>query len=234
VHVSALANVVDMAGKIADCCDDGALRSLIENTPEYAELVSDDVSYQGRDGKRAWQALGDTIAETWERALTRVDSWLAWRGDFSDNDELIADSVWERIGARPIKVVLPTATYLTVRAEEGDDVIFVGSGDTVAVFTEVAGLARYCRVATDHELAGLEWWGELADVPAEEEVAVFTPEDEATFDLRKPSSSGAELVRELAIFCDLSGDLASLDEPIDPKTWTAFVTEVQTCLQVQD
>ena len=33
VHVSALANVVDMVAKIADCCDDGALRRLVEGTP---------------------------------------------------------------------------------------------------------------------------------------------------------------------------------------------------------
>ena len=56
VHVSALADVVDMVGKIADCCDDGALRRLVEDTPEYAELVDEDVSYQGKDGRKRWNA----------------------------------------------------------------------------------------------------------------------------------------------------------------------------------
>lgn len=65
VTVSALANIVDMVGKIADCCDDGALRRLIEGTPEYAALVSEDISYLGKDGRRGWNELGDTIAETW-------------------------------------------------------------------------------------------------------------------------------------------------------------------------
>ena len=32
VHVSSLANVVDMVARIADCCDDGALRRLMEGT----------------------------------------------------------------------------------------------------------------------------------------------------------------------------------------------------------
>lgn len=233
VHVSSLANVVDMVGKIADCCDDGALRSLIENTPEYAELVSDDVSYQGREGRREWAQLGDVIAETWERALARVDSWLAWRGDFTDN-EIGAETIWDRIGAEPIRIIFPDATYLTVRSEDGDDVAFLGNGDNVAVFTEVADLARYCRVATDHELVELEWWGELNDVAEEDEAEVFTPGEDATFDLSKPSADGAALLRELAIFCDLEGDLADLDEPIDAAAWTSFRTEVQTCLQVQD
>jgi hypothetical protein len=234
VHVSALANVVDMVGKIADCCDDGALRSLIENTPEYVELVSDDVSYQGRDGRRAWTQLGDIVAESWERALTRVASWLSWRGDFSESEELIVDSVWDRIGAEPIELVLPDATYLTVRGEEGEDVLFLGDDGNVAVFTEVADLARYCRVATDHDLARLEWWSELNDVSEADEADIFTPEEGASFDLRTPSPDGAELLRELADYCDLEGDLADLDEPFDPTAWNAFVAEVQTCLQLQD
>jgi hypothetical protein len=94
VSVSALANVVDMVGKIADCCDDGALRRLIEDTPEYAELVSEDVSYLGKEGKRAWNQLGDTLADSWERAMARVGSWLRWEGEFpepSDEDEDSAD-----------------------------------------------------------------------------------------------------------------------------------------------
>jgi hypothetical protein len=91
VVVSALANVVDMTGKIADCCDDGALRRLIEGTDAYAELVSENVSYQGKDGRRAWNELGDTIADSWDRALSRVESWLRWEGEYpstDDSDEL--------------------------------------------------------------------------------------------------------------------------------------------------
>jgi hypothetical protein len=233
VHVSSLANVVDMVGKIADCCDDGALRSLIENTPEYAYLVSDDVSYQGREGRKEWAQLGDVIAETWERALTRVDSWLAWRGDFTDS-ELAAESVWSRIGAHPIEIVLPDATYLTVRAEDGDDVVFLGNGDNVVVFTEVADLARYCKVANDHELEHLEWWSELKDVDDADDAEIFTPDADARFDLRKPSTKGAELLRDLAIFCDLQADLGALDDPIDATSWAALRTEVETCLDRQD
>src|SRR6266566_1450957 len=86
VHVSALANVVDMVEKIADSCDDGALRRLVGSTPEYEDLVSDEVSYQGKDGRKRWSELGDVIAETWERAIARVESWLNWRGDFAENE----------------------------------------------------------------------------------------------------------------------------------------------------
>lgn len=236
VHVSALANVVDMVGRIADCCDDGALRRLIEGTPAYAELVDEEVSYQGKDGRKRWNELGDTIAESWERAVTRVESWLSWQGDFTVTDFAEEASIWDRVGAQPIKIVLRDAEYLTVRGEvptdtEGLDseVAFIGGEDTVAVFTDVADLARYCRTAKEHRLVKLEWWGELAD---EEDDDAFAPDEDGTYDLRKPSSRGADLLRELADFCRLEADTGVLDEPsVDRDDWTDLVTEVRTCFR---
>lgn len=244
VHVSSLANVVDMVAKIADCCDDGALRRLVENTPAYEELVDEDVSYQGKEGRKHWNELGDTIADSWERAIARVESWLSWRGDFSDTD-LDAETVWDRVGAEPIQIVVPDATYLTVRGEvtrdaedEDTEVVFLGVEDTVAVFTDAAGLARYCRTAEGHELHKLEWWSALEEV---EDDHAFSPALDASYDLRKPSARGAELLRELAAFCGLDADTAVLDGPaenidrnIDRNDWNDLVAEVQTCLELED
>jgi len=84
VTVSAVGNVVDLVAKIADACDDGALLRLVENTPEYAELVDEETSYQGKDGRKRWNALGDTIAESWERAIGRVETWLNWQGEYPE------------------------------------------------------------------------------------------------------------------------------------------------------
>jgi hypothetical protein len=239
VHISSLANVVDMVGRIADCCDDGALRRLIEGTPEYAELVDEDVSYQGKDGRKRWNELGDTIADSWERAVKRVEDWLSWQGDFTVTEFDEDESLWERVGAEPIRIVLADATYVTVRGEvlidvQGDDteMAFIGGDDTVAVFTEVADLARYCRTAKGHRLVKLEWWNELAD---EEDDDAFTPEDDASFDLRKPSTRGAELVRQLAEFCRLDADLDVLEgSSVDKDDWTELVTEIETCFEPQD
>jgi hypothetical protein len=238
VHVSSLANVVDMVAKIADCCDDGALRRLVENTPAYEELVDEDVSYQGKDGRRRWNELGDTITDTWERAISRVETWLSWQGDFSDSD-LDAETVWDRVGAEPIEIRLPDATYLTVRAEVATDpagkeseVVFLGSDDTVAVCADVAGLARYCRTAEEHELRRLEFWSELAEVEDDE---TFRPALDAAYDLRKPSARGAELLRELAAFCNLDVDLSVLDgSSVDRDDWRDVLDDVRTCLQQQD
>ena len=238
VHVSALANVVDMVAKIADACDDGALRRLVENTPAYELLVDEDNSYQGKDGRRHWNELGDTIAETWERAIGRVDGWLSWQGDFS-NSELDAETIWDHVGAEPIEIRLPEATYLTVRgyvspdAEDAEtEAAFLGYGDTVVVFTEVADLAHYCRTATEHELHKLEWWEELAEV---EQDSVFAPGEDGVFDLRKPNAAGAELLRELVVFCNLDADTTVLDRPaVDRDDWRELVTQVQSCFEPRD
>jgi len=232
VHVSALGNVVDMVEKIAECCDDGALRRLVGSTPEYAELVSDEVSYQGKEGRKRWNELGDVIADTWERAISRVESWLTWRGDFSETD-LDTETVWDKVGAEPIELVLPDATYLTVRAEIDGEAVFLGEDGEIAVFTEPADLARYCRKAKEHELVKLERWAELAEADDD----AFEPLLDASYDLTAPSTRSAELVRELAAFCDLDADLddaGDAADPIDPEQWTALVAEIETCLQPKD
>jgi hypothetical protein len=228
-----------MVAKIADCCDDGALRRLVEGTPAYAELVDEEISYQGRDGRKRWNELGDTIAESWERAIRRVDDWLSWRGDFSHSEFAGEGSVWERVGAEPIELRFSDVTYLTVRADvpvdaAGDDTepAFLGTDQDVAVFTEVADLARYCRTAEGHELHKLEWWSELADVSDDE---VFRAAEDARYDLRKPSTSGVELLREISAFCKLEADTTVLDEAsINRDDWTAVVAEIRTCLREAD
>jgi hypothetical protein len=105
----------------------------------------------------------------------------------------------------------------------------------VAVFTDVADLARYCRTAKEHRLMKLEFWTELADVDDDE---TFAPEENASFDLRKPSSAAGELLRELVTFCGLELDadlLGVLDNAaIDRDDWRELVTEVESCFQQLD
>jgi hypothetical protein len=244
VHVSSLADVVDMVAKIADCCDDGGLRSLVEGTPAYAELVDEENSYQGKEGRARWNELGDTIASSWERAISRVESWLSWQGDFtaSELNAEATETIWERVGAEPIAITVTVdgtpVRYLTVRGyinhDTQDDVsaAFIGGDDTVAVFTELADLALYCRAATEHALTALEWWSELAEESDDE---IFAPVADAEYDLRKPSSAGAELVTELAAFCNLDVDLTVLDaSSVNADDFADLVAEVSSCLQPQE
>lgn len=229
VTVSSLAGVVEMVAEIGECCDDGALKALVGSTPEYLGLVDDEVSYQGKEGRREWNDLGAVVASTWERAIARVEKWLEWRGDFSSTD-LSAETVWDRVGAEPIVLELGDGPVYTVRGSRGDDTdpLFLGSDGTISVFDTVAGLALFCREATSQELTLLELWDEVRDAGDE----LFTPALDAAYDLTTPTSRGAVLLRELLSFCEMSAD--TLTDPIDPADWAAAVADLQTCLQVED
>ena len=79
--VSELADAVDIAARIADACEDGMLRSLLNGTREYALLVEGETDYHtGKEGRAEWSRLGSVVAESWERAEARVQSWLNWQG----------------------------------------------------------------------------------------------------------------------------------------------------------
>ena len=112
------------------------------------------------------------------------------------------------------------------------EVAFIGSGDGIAVFTEIADLAAYCRTAKGHRLMKLEWWNELAEVTDDEE---FTPADGARFDLRKPTPEAVEVAREIARFCGLHDDAEVLDGPrVDRDDWRALIDEIETCFEEDD
>jgi hypothetical protein len=82
--VSELADTVDIAARIADCCEDGMLRSLLNGTREYALLVEGETDYHtGKEGRAEWTQLGSVVAESWERAEARVQNWLNWQGSAS-------------------------------------------------------------------------------------------------------------------------------------------------------
>jgi hypothetical protein len=112
-------------------------------------------------------------------------------------------------------------------ADDQTEIAFIGDGDEVAVFTTVADLANYCRTAKDHALVKLEWWEELAEVEDDDE---FAPGADSTYDLRKPSEAGADLLRDLAEFCGLEADTTVLDGPtVNREDWADLVAEVRTC-----
>jgi hypothetical protein len=82
--VSALADNVDIAGRIGDCCEDGMLRSLLTGTREYGLLTEGEVDYHDKAGRTEWSRLGDVVADSWERALLRVETWLKWEGSSAE------------------------------------------------------------------------------------------------------------------------------------------------------
>ena len=145
-------------------------------------------------------------------------------------------SIWEVAGILPVSVTLPSGTGYTLRTYNGedDDPVFLGSDMTVYLFRTAEGLVDYIHTTDEHDLTEMVTWSDIADA---EELPV-QPDAEEVYDLRGPSEDAIELALELADYCDLKGVTRALtrrpagDIPFD--TWTAAVTELETCIRWED
>jgi hypothetical protein len=98
--VSELSDLVDLVQRVAEVCDDGTLLKLVEETPEFAALLSDDASFSGAEGEERWTAVGAVIERSWEPLIERLSRLVEWRGtevladdaeDADDTDDTEAD-----------------------------------------------------------------------------------------------------------------------------------------------
>jgi hypothetical protein len=145
-------------------------------------------------------------------------------------------SIWEVAGILPLSVTLPSGTGYTLRTYNGDDddPVFLGADLTVYLFRTAEGLVAYTHAGEEHDLTEMVTWADITDA---EELPV-DPDPQEVYDLRGPSEDAIELALELADYCDLKGVTRALtrrpdgDIPFD--TWTAAVTELETCIRWQD
>ena len=79
--VSELSDLLDIVQRIAECCDDGTLLKLVEETPEFGQLLADDASFAGADGEARWTAVGAMVEQSWEPLLERFSQLIEWRGE---------------------------------------------------------------------------------------------------------------------------------------------------------
>jgi hypothetical protein len=87
--VDELAAVLDIVGRLADCCDtsddeddDGEFESVAELVarPEVAALGLGADAFVGRSGEESWARLGTAVDELWEDVLEELDEHLDWTG----------------------------------------------------------------------------------------------------------------------------------------------------------
>ena len=79
--VSELSDLLDLVQRVAEVCDDGTLLRLVEETPEFARLLSDEVSFAGSEGEQRWTAVGEVVEQSWESLLERFAGLIEWRGE---------------------------------------------------------------------------------------------------------------------------------------------------------
>jgi hypothetical protein len=122
--VSELSDLIDIVQRIAECCDDGTLLRLVEDSPEFSRLLADEITYSGAEGEAQWTELGEALDRSWELVLDRLGGLVEWRGeappdededdDLEDVDEVDVDDDDEDDEDVPV-------TVAAVAADEDDD-----------------------------------------------------------------------------------------------------------------
>jgi hypothetical protein len=113
--VSELSDLVDIVQRIAECCDDGTLLRVVEDSPEFSRLLADEVTYSGAEGEEQWAELGEALDRSWELVIDRLGGLVEWRGeapaDATDEDDDDLDDV----------EVVDTSADTEVSAEDDDE-----------------------------------------------------------------------------------------------------------------
>jgi hypothetical protein len=231
--VSKLSDLLDIVQRIADCCDDGTLLRLVEDTPEFAELLSDDVSFAGGEGEQRWSAVGEALDRCWEGVLDRFGDLLDWRGETPAEQVLAArPAAGAGHDAEPAESAGPVADE-----EAGHDAEELAEAEEAAEAAE--GEAEEAAGTGEDEEAGGEVdgsvWAEAGILPIELAVPTGHGYTLRTYVDDEPRFLGSNLAVDLFTsadalveFCRAEGDhdLADLDTwplirdaealPVDP------------------
>jgi hypothetical protein len=232
-RVSALSDLLDIVQRIAECCDDGTLLRLVEETPEFAELLGDDVSYAGSEGEQRWSAVGEALDRSWEGVLDRFGGLLDWRGE-TPVGETGEPAETAEAAAADTDAGADAADTAVSRDAEGEDApetlwdeagilpvelaFPTGRGYTLRTYVEDEPrfLGSDLTVDMFPTMAALvafcraEDNHDLADLETwglirDADELPLEPAEDERYDLSAPDPDTVELARDLADYCHLEG-----------------------------
>jgi hypothetical protein len=208
-----------------------------EDEDEDIDVVDLDEDTEDDTGERAERPRSRVVEDLEEVARAAIGS--SGEPDVEEDEDPTEGgtySIWEVAGILPLSITLPSGTGYTLRTYNGedDDPVFLGADLTVYLFRTAEGLVAYVHAGEEHDLTEMVTWPDIADA---EELPV-EPDPQEVYDLRGPSEDAIELALELADYCDLKGVTRALKRrgagDIAFDTWTAAVTELETCIRWQD
>ena len=208
-----------------------------EDDDEDIDVVDLDEDAEGTDDAQAERPRSRVAEDLEEVARAAIGS--SGEPDVEEDEDPTEGgtySIWDVAGILPLSVTLPSGTGYTLRTYNGDDddPVFLGADMTVYLFRTADGLVAYSHAGEEHDLTDMVTWADIADA---EDLPV-EPDPQEVYDLRGPSEDAIELALELADYCDLKGVSRALTRrrtgeiPFD--TWTAAITELETCIRWQD
>ena len=197
--IGELAEIVEMIRSIADVCELDVVTEVLDSAPAFSMLHQGTLPFAGREGNRLWGQLVDTVAKRWDDVVDALDALVTVPGvdaaaltvaekeavfteEAEDEDEEKGQDgptgFWEEVGIDPIRIVLPTAEYLTLRCYLDDAPVFLGRDGVIDVFPTERALARHLAGdgAEGHDLVAASTWPEVVERAASGDLDVEVDE----------------------------------------------------------
>lgn len=71
--IPVLARIVEMMKSLADVCELGSIREILDTAPGFDLLERGGGAFAGRSGRRAWIQMGEVVAEEWAGMVATLD-----------------------------------------------------------------------------------------------------------------------------------------------------------------
>ncbi|MBY0442560.1 MAG: primosomal protein [Mycobacteriaceae bacterium] len=96
-----------------------------------------------------------------------------------DSDAVLGgdDDFWLQVGIDPIKIMMSSGTFYTLRCYLDDKPIFLGRNGRISVFSSERALARYLADEHDHDLSDLSTYDDIRTAATDGALAIDVAEE---------------------------------------------------------
>jgi hypothetical protein len=221
--IGELADVVSMVRSLAEVCGLDVVHEVLAAAPGFTMLDAGAVAFGGREGVRQWDAMGEVIAQRWDKVIDAVDGVIrspdvdpdaldAAVSELAEADatteeqhaatEVVRDpalAFWSEVGINPIRIISDLGEHYTLRCYLDDAPVFLGKGGRIDVFTSPRALIRHLiEHPGGQDLDAVSTWPQVTKKAADRELSVAVDEGNSY------------------VLSGLADDLAGGPETVDP------------------
>ncbi|OBG30976.1 primosomal protein [Mycobacterium sp. E3198] len=178
-----------IAEVIARSWDDvlGAIDEVV-STPEvdaeYAAKAAEELEEEREEPEdESEEATEDAVAESAEEDSDTDEEPEEEEADEQDRaagDTVVlggAEDFWVQVGIDPIRIIMSSGTFYTLRCYLDDRPIFLGRNGRISVFTSERALARYLADEHDHDLSDLSTYDDIRTAATDGSLSVDVTDD---------------------------------------------------------
>jgi len=249
--IGELAEITDMIRSIADVCELERVVAVLDSAPAFGLLTQGTLPFVGREGKRLWSQLMDTIAERWDEVVDELDELV----EAPEVDAAVLAAAEKEVEvADDVDAETGVETDLDAGEEVGGDDGVVGAVEVVEerprTFWEEVGIDPVRIISRDGEVLTLRCY--LNDAPVflgrDGKIDVFRGERALTRWLAEDGADGHDLVEastwqeivdkatvgELEVVVDELNvyDLTGLEDDIVEGTLTIDPTQLEQATEL--